>query len=170
MYNKKSRLSAILSMVAPALVFGLLVLCPILLVNTGVEGLGGAIALIFSIAVGSLPLYIGGIAFVAVSFSLGGKMFREQSRKKLIKSNVGMIIASSVLMIFLAIGIIINVPLISESQLGVFPIIYVVIMCLAYLAAWVNYIVTIVALKKMPPEEEAVAQEVEIPTENQQQQ
>ena len=174
MYNKKSKVSAILSLVAPALVFGLLVLCPILLRYTAIEGLA-ILALILTTVWGFLPLYFGGIAFVATSFAFGGKMIKGQSRKKLIYYNVSMLIASTVLLPFLAIGIFLNSALIAESVLGVVPIIYVVITALAYLAAWVNYIVTIVRLKKSPEEipsqtEKQIAQEQptapQQPTEN----
>ena len=155
MYNKKSKLSAILTIVSAFLVVGFMALIPILLQNSNLDGLAIAIMIIFGI-VTYLPMYAGSLAYVIVALIFGGKMLKEQSRKKLISLNTRMLITTCVLLPVMVWGVFSNIDLVSQSKMGVFPVIYVVVMALGYIAALVAQIVALVLLKKSPEESEKV--------------
>ena len=152
MYNKKSKISAILTIVTALLLVGVMILLPFLLNNSEMEGLE-VLALIFGLIYGFVPLYLGAVIFAIVALALGSKMRKEQERKKLISLNRRMLAAGLVLMPFIAFGLFACSAVIAQSVLGVIPIIYTVIVALAYVANIICNIATIVKLKKMADEE-----------------
>ena len=156
MYNKKSKGSAILTVIAAVLVIGLMILLPFLLYNTQLEGLD-VLAIILSLLYGFLPMYLSGVSYVIVGLIFGSKMLKQQLRKKLISFNVRMLITTCVLLPFLALGVGMFWALITQSSLGLFPIIYTIITVLAYFASLIAQIVAIVVLKKSPEETEPIA-------------
>ena len=151
MYNKKSKASAILAVITAVMLVGFMVLLPFLLYNTEIKG-AGVLIIIFTLILGYLPLYASAIPYVIVASIFGGKMLKEQSRHKLISFNTRMLITACVLLPFLAWGLVSSSEVISQSSLGIFPIVYTVVMALAYVAALIAQIVTIVVLKKLPDE------------------
>lgn len=159
MYNRKSRVSAILTIVAAVLLIGLMVMLPFLQYYSGdSEGLGEAIGIVVTLVivlvVGYGLTYVSSIPFVIVGVVFSILMFRQQSRKKLISYNVRMLITTCVLLPFLVIGLTVASEMIFSSTLGVFPIIYTAVVGLAYLASLVMQIVTIILLKKSPDEDD----------------
>lgn len=159
MYNRKSRISAILIIVTAVLLIGLMVMMPFLQYKQieGDNGLGIAIGLIFIVGIGYPVIYVSSIPFVIVAIIFGIMMFKQKSRKKLIAYNVRMLITTCVLLPFIAGGLLIGSEMIINSTLGAFPIIYLVVVALAYVASLVMQIVAIVQLKKSPEEEAPTA-------------
>ena len=155
MYNKKSRVSAILAIVTAALLIGLMIMVPNLQYKQGEgDNLGTAFALILIIIYGYPILYLGAIPFSVVGLVFGIKMLIQQSRKKLISLNVRMLITSCVLLPVLIVGLIIASNFVFHSVLGLFPIIYVVVASIAYIGGLAAQIVAIILLKKSPEESE----------------
>ena len=157
MYNKKSKASAILLIITAVLLVGLMILFPFLQPHIedssdASEGIGAAFGVLFFI-IGCFPLYAGAVSFVIVASVFGIKMLKQQLRSKLISYNVRQLIATCVLLPFIAVGLIICSALFANSTLGIFPIIYVIIVALAYVASLITQIVTIPLLKKMPEQE-----------------
>ena len=156
MYNKKSKASAILLIVTAVLLVGLMILFLFLRPHVGDdsdlgEGVGAVFSMLFFI-LGCIPLYAGALAFVIVALVFGGKMLKQQSRQKLISFNVRQLIATFVLLPFIAVGLIICSPLFTTSTLGMLPIVYTIVTALAYVASLITQIATIAVLKKMPEE------------------
>lgn len=157
MYNKKSKVSAILTIVAAVLVLGLMILLPLLQPkvegdNEVGAGIGAVFALLFFI-LGCLPLYASALPFAIVGLVFGCKMLKEQARQKLISLNKRMLIATCVLLPVLFVGLLLSGALIANSSLGLLPVIYTVVTAISYFAALVCQIVAIVLLKKSPEEE-----------------
>lgn len=153
MYNKKSKISAILAIITAALLIGFMILLPFLQYKQGEgDNLGTAFALILIIIYGYPLLYVGTIPFSIVGLIFGIKMLKQQSRKKLISLNVRMLITTCVLLPVIAVGLMFTSSIIFHSTLGLFPSIYIVVASLAYVAGLVTQIVTIVLLKKSPEE------------------
>ena len=153
MYNKKSKLSAVLTIVTAILLIGLMIMLPFLQYKTAddSEDLSGLIVVV--VIIYGFPLVYGSsIPFAIVALIFGIKMLKQQSRKKLISFNTRMLITTCVLLPFLAIGLYISAALIFNSTFGLFPIIYFVVTALAYIADLIAQICTIVALKKSPEE------------------
>ena len=119
----------------------------------GENGLGIAIGLIFVVGIGYPIIYVSSVPFVIVAVVFAILILRQQSRKKLISYNVRLLIATCVLLPFIAIGLFIVSEMLFNSTLGVFPIIYTILLALAYIASLVTQIVAIVLLKKSPEEE-----------------
>ena len=159
MYNKISKVSAILTIVSAVFVIGIMVLLPLLLFNTELEGLAAPFVLIFSLIFGYLPLYAGAVPFVIVGLIYGSKMLKQQSRQKLISFNVRMLITTCVLLPFIAFGLTSSRELFFQSTFGLFPLIYTVVTALAYVAGLITQIVIIVVLKKSHEESEPTATE-----------
>lgn len=153
MYNKKSRVSAILLIVAAALLLGFMILLPNLQyqMEEG-DNLGTGLALIFLIIYGYPIVYLGAIPFVIVALVFGIKMLRQQDRKRLVSLNVRMLIASLVLLPVLAVGFNMARMMVFNSTLGLFPTIYAIASAVIYVACPVTQIVTIILLKKSPEE------------------
>ena len=152
MYNRKSRVSAILGIITAVLLIGLMVLLPFLPNNVGAEnGFAVFFIILFSLF-GYAIIYASAIPFAIVALIFGIKMLKQEARKRLISFNVRMLIATCVLLPFLAVGVIGSVGSILESKIGLFPIIYTVIAAVAYIACLITQIVTIVVLKKSPEE------------------
>ena len=156
MYNKKSKASALLTIITAILIIGYMVMLPILLSSSEME-FGEVIAiLLIGMVVGLLPLYASAIPFAIVGLIFGPKMLKQQSRQKLISLNTRMLITTCVLLPVMVWGVFSNIDLVSQSKMGVFPVIYVVVMALGYVAALVAQIVALVLLKKSPEESEKV--------------
>ena len=153
MYNKKSKVSAVLTLVSAALVVGCMILMPFLLYNTQLEGIATPFVLLLSLIFGFEPLYASAIPYAIVALTFGSKMLKQQSRKQLISLNTRMLITTCVLLPFLAWGMIMSRDLIVNSSLGFFPIVYTAVTALAYIAALIAQLVTTVSLKKSPAEE-----------------
>ena len=158
MYNKKSRISAILLIVTVALLIGFMIMLPFLQYKQ-VDGdgdlgaaIGSAVEIIIVIVFAYPAIYVSSATFCIVALVFGIKMFKQQSRKKLIGYNKRMLITTCVILPFLAFGLAFGSEMLFNSTLGVFPIIYTVLIALAYLACLVMQIVTIILLKKMPEE------------------
>lgn len=153
MYNKKSKISAILTIVAAVLVVSFMVLLPTLIANTEMN-LGDIFALVIVGSIyGFLPLYASSIPFIIVALTFGAKMLKEQSRKKLISLNARMLITTCVLAPFFGLGLTF-VTILTQKPVGVVIVICAVVTALAYVAALVAQIVAIVMLKKSPEESE----------------
>ncbi|MCH5148597.1 MAG: hypothetical protein J1G05_04445 [Clostridiales bacterium] len=158
MYNKKSKVSAWLAIATALLLIGFMILLPFLQYKTAEgDGLGVGIALIFMIIYGFPVIYLSSIPFVIVALIFGIKMLKQQSRKKLISLNVRMLITSIVLTPFLIFGFMLAGGIAFHSVLGLFPIIYAVLIALAYAAGIVAQIATIIILKKSPKEDAVTA-------------
>ena len=153
MYNKKSKLSAILTIITAILVLVYVVMLPILLTSTEMEWSEVIALILFGLIIGFLPLYASAIPYIIVAFVFGGKMSKQQDRKKLISHNVSMLIATCVLLPFLALGLFTTSATVPQT-FGVFPVIYAVVTALSYVASLIAQIVTITKLKKMPDETE----------------
>ena len=156
MYNKKSKASAILTVITAVLLIGLMIL--FLFLSPKVEdegdlgeGLGAVFSMLFFI-LGCIPLYAGALSFVIVALVFGGKMLKQQSRNKLISFNVRQLITTCVLLPFILVGLVICSPLLATSTLGILPIIYTIVTALAYVGSLITQIATIVVLKKSPEE------------------
>ena len=153
MYNRKSRVSAILAIVTAALLIGFMILLPNLQYKQGEgDGIGTAFALIFIIIYGYPLVYLGSIPFAIVALIFGIKMLKEQSRKRLISLNVRMLITTCVLLPVLIVGLMMASNMVFHSTLELFPIIYVIATAVAYGAGLIAQIVAIVMLKKSPEE------------------
>lgn len=154
MYNKKSKVSAWLAILTALLLSGFMIMLPFLQYKTAEgDGLGVGIALILIIIYGYPVIYLSSIPFIIVALVFGIKMLIQQSRKKLISLNVRMLITSIVLTPFLVAGFIFAGGIAFHSVLGVFPIIYAVLIALAYAAGIIAQIATIIILKKFPAED-----------------
>ena len=152
MYNRKSKVSAILAIITAGLLIGFMILLPFLPNNIGEEnGLAIFFIVLFSIF-GYAIIYASAIPFAIVALIFGIKMLKQQSRKRLISFNIRMLITTCVLLPFLAVGVIGSIGSILQSKIGPFPIIYTVVVAVAYLACLITQIVTIVVLKKSPEE------------------
>ena len=156
MYNKKSKASAILTIIAAVLVLGIMILLPFLRPTIESDddlgaGIGAVFALLFFI-LGCLPIYLSSLPFAIVGLVFGSKMNKAQDRQKLISLNKRMLITSCVLLPVLIIGLILSSALIFNSSLGILPIIYTVVTMLVYIAALIAQIVALTTLKKMPIE------------------
>lgn len=160
MYNKKSKISAILVLVTAALLIGFMILLPNLQYKqTDDDNIGTAFGLIFLIVYGYPVVYAGSIPFAIVALVFGIKMLIQKDRKKLISYNVRMLITSIILLPFIAVGMYMASTMVFNSTLGALPIVYVIVMALSYVAGLVMQIVSIVLLKKAPVEEPAAQEE-----------
>lgn len=154
MYNAKSKVSAVLAIVTALLLIGFMIMLPLLQYKAeGENGLAISLTLIIVMAYGYPLVYASSIPFVIVAIIFGIKMLKQQSRKKLISLNVRMLITSIVLTPFLAAGLMLTSSLTSLSTLGLFPVIYVIIMAAAYAVGIISQIVAIILLKKSPAED-----------------
>ena len=150
MYNRKSKVSAILAIITAALLIGFMILLLFLPNNIGEEnGLAVFFIVLFSFF-GYAIIYASAIPFVTVALIFGIKMLKQQSRKRLISFNVRMLITTCVLLPFLAVGVVGSIGTILQSNLGLFPMIYTVVVSAFYIACLITQIATIVILKKSP--------------------
>ncbi len=105
MYNKKSKTSAILAIITAVLLIGFMILLPFLRYNVeDGNGLAAFFAVLFSVY-GYPVIYASALSFVIVALIFGIKMLKQQSRNKLISFNTRMLIATCVLLPFLAVGL-----------------------------------------------------------------
>lgn len=156
MYNKKSKASAILTIIAAALVLGMMILLPFLQPeieadNETAAGIGTVFALLFFI-LGCMPLYLSALPFSIVGLVFGSKMMKAQDRQNLISLNKRMLITTCVLLPVLVVGLALSSAIIFNSSMGLLPVIYIVVMAIVYIAALIAQIAAIVTLKKLPYE------------------
>ena len=150
MYNRKSKVSAILAIITAVLLIGFMVLLPFLPNNVGEEN---GLAVFFIVLFGLFSyaiIYASAIPFTIVALIFGIKMLKRQSRKMLISFNVRLLITTCVLLPFLAVGVTGSIGTILQSKLGLFPMIYTVVVSTFYIACLITQITTIVVLKKSP--------------------
>ena len=153
-YNKKSRASAVLSIVTAVALFVQMILMAYLFANMDGEDMGLAIIAVALLAVvGLVVFYAASIPFAIVAMILGILMRVEKSRKKLLRHNVTMLVITCLLMPFIATGMLWSAIVISASAEPLFPTVYTLAVAGLYVACFVVQIVTIVALKKSPPED-----------------
>ena len=160
MYNKKSKISAILALITVALLIALMILLPFLRPYTEETddpeaNLGAGIGAFFSVLlgiIGYIVFYIVAIPFVIVGLVYGIKMLKQQSRKKLILFNRGLLITTCVMLPILVVGMIISSALVFNSTFGVFPVIHTVLTAVAYIAGLIAQGIVLAQLKKMPEE------------------
>lgn len=164
MYNKKSKASAILSLITILLLVGLMIWLPFMQIKTE-EGneLGAGLAAFVTILFGYPLIYIASCVFGIVALIFSILMLKQQARKKLIGYNVRMLITACILLPVLAIGLYIGCNIIFQTVTGVWPIIYTMLAVAAYLASLISYIVSIVALKKSPEEAPATEPKQDTP-------
>ena len=149
MYNRKSKISAILAIITALLFIGFMILLPFLRYDMK-DGNGFAAFFIFLFSMyGYAIICAAAIPFVIVAFVFGIKMLKQQSRKRLISFNVRLLITTCVLLPVFAVGIF-GSGLIFQSTFGLFPIIYTIVISIAYVACLITQIITIVILKKSP--------------------
>ena len=153
MYNKKSKGSAALTILSALFIAGVMVLMPFLMMNTEMEGIGVIFVILVSLMLTYLPLYLAAIPYFIIGLVYGSRMAKRKERKKLISANRSMLIASLVLAPVLAWGLYGSSELIANSAYGIFPIIYLVLTAIIYLASIIAQIATLATLKKMPEEE-----------------
>lgn len=154
MYNRKSRTSAILALVTAVLLIGFMVmLFNLQYKQQEGDNFGTAIALAFVIMFSYIFIIEGVIVFTVFALIFGIKILKQQARRKLIILNVWLLITSCLNLISLVIGVEGSQFIIFNSTLGVFPIIYTVIVSLSYVSSLVADIVTIILLKKSPKEQ-----------------
>ena len=152
MYNRKSKTAAILALITAVLLIGFMIMLPFSRYDTeGGNGFAAFFIFLFSFF-GYIVIYASAIPFTIVALIFGLKMLRTQSRDALISLNTRMLIATCVLLPFLAAGIFGSAGSIFQSELGQLPIVYTIIVAVSYFACLLAQIVTIVALKKSPKE------------------
>ena len=159
LYYKKSRASAILIIITAALLIGFMILLRFLQFNADDASWQEGFAVIFTVIFGYPLLYASSVAFSIVAIIFGILMLRQQSRKKLISLNKRMLIATCVLLPFIALAMYMINKMIFKSTLGAFPIVYAVTTWVAYIAGLIAQIVTIILLKKSPEESVSPATE-----------
>ena len=154
MYNKKSRISAILALANAALFIGFMIIFSTLKYSAE-GGLSAAFFIFLFGAYGSVLVYVSSIPFVLVSLIFGVKMLLQKSREKLISFNKRLLIATCVLLPFIALGLIYVADLFLMSAIGQFPGIYTFFIGALYVVGLITQIVTIVVLKKSPEENQS---------------
>ncbi|MCH5158211.1 MAG: hypothetical protein J1F33_03330 [Clostridiales bacterium] len=152
MYNKISRASGILLIVAAALFIGFLIKIPLVNFDTDENALGILLFVLLFGPYGMIIAYIGSVPFVICAIIFGILMLKQKSRQKLISLNKRILIANCVLLPFVAIGLAYHFLLFSFSAIDVLMIILTVAATLIYVACVVTPIVTMVLLKKSPEE------------------
>ena len=162
MYNRLSRASGITAIIAAALMFGFLLMLPILGVDW--DGLGlAAVFLIIFVIIAYILIYICAIPYFIVALVYGIRILKQQDRKKLIAFNKSLLIATCVLLPFLAFSIIFGINFTFAARLNLTALLYTVLLGCAYLASLITSIVSLVLLKKAPeqtpPQEEQTQQE-----------
>ena len=161
MYNKKSRISAILIITAAALLLGLMVLMHVAF--AGKNPTAGEVVSVFVYMLYFFwPIYLGAFAFVVVGLIFGIKVLKQQRRKKLIRYNVATLITTFLAMPLLMFDCALAVDTLRfDVQIGrtsaqnVLYVIFAVITTLCYLAALVAQIVAIVRLRRSPKEDDS---------------
>lgn len=154
MYNKKSRISAILAIVTALLLIGFMVMFWFMDYQT--EGndagtnLGIAFLIILFMGYGMIIVYAGSIPAAIVSLIFGIMMLKQQDRDKLISYNKRLLIAMCILAPFVALGIYYVCDLFFMSAIGKFEGIYSFVTAGVYLACIVMQIVTMIILKNSP--------------------
>ena len=151
MYNRKSMASAISAIIASALMFGLMIMLPILGVDWQKFGLA-AILVIIAVISAYVLIYLSALPFAILALVYGIRMLKEQSRQKLIAYNKSVLIATCVLLPFLALSVGYGLAITFAAKLDVIALSYTVLTACAYLACLVSSIVSLVLLKKSPEE------------------
>ena len=146
--NNKTKISAISALTTAVLLVGLMILTPFLFFNSVQEnGFSAFFALLFSM-IGDIAVYASSIAFVAVALVFSIRILKTPSSEKQRSYNKKLLTAACVLIIFLAAGLIGNIGSIYPSKLGLFPLIYIIVVVVSYVFSLIAQIVSISALKK----------------------
>lgn len=149
MYNKKSRISAILSLVTAALFVGLLLVFAFSGMN--LEGNIGAALLIFILGGYGLALfYAGSILAAVITFFCGLAMLLGKTQRRLISANKSLMILCIILLPFVALGMLYVGYLYYMVVDGLPRFIFTVVTGIAYFGCIVVSIVTLISLKRMP--------------------
>lgn len=153
MYNKISRASGIILVVVAALFIGMLIKIPFIQYNsTEDNGLG----LVFIVALfgmyGNIIVYASTVPFIVCALVFGIIMLKQKSREKLISLNKRILIATCVLLPFVAIGLTYYYLLFTIAALDVLMTIFLFAVTILYPACVVTPIVTMILLKKSPAE------------------
>ena len=166
MYNRLSKASGISAIIAAALMFGFLIMLPILGVDLQEFGIAAIFVVIFVI-IAYVLIYLSAIPYFIVALVFGIRILKQQDRKKLIAYNKSLLIAACVLLPFLAFSIIFGINFTFAARVNLTALLYTVLLGCAYLASLITSIVSLVLLKKAPeqtpPQEEQTQQE---PTQN----
>ncbi|MCH5165421.1 MAG: hypothetical protein J1G01_03365 [Clostridiales bacterium] len=155
MYNKKSRVSAIMAITNAALFIGFMIMFSTLTYNAEKGGLSAAFFIFLFGAYGSVLVYASAIPFVLVSLIFGINMLFHKTREKLISYNKRLLIATCVLLPFIALGLTYVAELFLMSAINLFSGIYTFFIGALYVAGLITQIVTIVVLKKSSEESTA---------------
>ena len=159
MYRKKSIFSAIVAIVTILMLIGLMVLIPNCQVQEteGNEALGIALGLMFLVVPFGYPsTYLTSFVFCIVALIYSIKMLKSDEQDKLIRYNVSMLITSLVLAPIFLLAMFLMSMILFNSQLGVFPKLYVFALGIVYLTGIIAQIVSIAILKKAPSKSEIV--------------
>ena len=154
MYKKKTIASAISSIIASALIFGLMIMFAMMPLNLEQFGLAAIFVLLFIFGAYVL-IFVSALPFAIVTLVYGIRLLKQPSRKKLIAHNKSVLAAALVLLPFLAIGVFGGITMVTASEFDLIPIVYLVLAGCAYLACIVTSIVSLVLLNKSPEEVEA---------------
>ena len=151
MYNRKSKASAITAIVASALMFGLMIMLPIVGIQWEEFGMAAIFVIIFVFGAYIL-IYASALPFAIVALVFGIRMLKQQSRQKLIFHNKSVLIAACVLLPFLALGVGFGINFAFAAKLELIPLFYIILVACAYVASIVTAIVSLVLLKNSPEE------------------
>ena len=139
-----------------ALFVGFMILGPFVQIDWGSdlsqgEAMGALVLTLFG-GIGLFAMYLGGMAFTIVALIFGIKMLKRPARDRLISYTVRMLIATCVLLEPLFMGVITGIVLFPHSQLGVFPLVYLFVIAVVYLASLAAQIAAVAILKRLPQE------------------
>ena len=147
MYEKKVKITAISAIVAAGLLVGLMIILPFLITNNAQTN-GFAVFFMFVVSMfGDIAVYASAISFVIVAIVFSTRLLKTQSLEMLISYNKRLLIATYVLLPFLAAGMIANGGFIYPSKLGLFPLVYTIVASIAYLTCLIAQILSMSALK-----------------------
>ena len=147
--NRKTKISAISALATAGILVGLMIMIPFLISNTA-ETNGLAVFFMFIVgALGDIAVYASAVSFTVVALVFAIRILTTADTDKQRSYNKRILIAACVLLPFLAVGIISNAGLIYPSKLGLFPLIYTIIVAVAYAACLIAQIVSLAALKHL---------------------
>ena len=150
MYNKKSRLSAILALATAALFVGLILILHFSELDFGENNLGAAFFIFIVGGYGTVIFYAGSILAAVITFFCGLAMFLGKSQRRLIFANKSLMILGIVLFPIVALGLVYVGYLYGMTVDGRLRLIYTAVTGVAYLGCIVVSVITGRALKRMP--------------------
>ena len=150
MYNKKSRISAILALATAALFVGLILVFRFSEMDFGENNIGAAFFLFIFGGYGITLFYAGSILAAVIAFFCGLTMLLGKTQRRLISANKSLMILGIVLLPIVALGLTYIGYLYAMTVDGLLRVIYVAVAGVAYLGCIVVSIVTKRILKNMP--------------------